>query len=80
MMSNKNIFRQNQQNFYLQNNAVCIDWPIPSLDMPTIEHVEDFLTVCLTHNSGTKKPLGPQCDFTGGIEADPWVPNHQNYS
>ena len=32
--------RQNQQIFF--HNVVRIDWPVPSSDMSTIEHVKDF--------------------------------------
>ena len=38
----QNESRQNQQNFFHQNNVVRIDWSVPSLDMSTIEHVKDF--------------------------------------
>ena len=39
-----------------------------------------FWTKGLTHNTGTKKPPGSQCWVSEGIKANPWAPNHQNYS
>ena len=80
-MQSQNTPCQNQQNFFHHNNAVRIDWPVPSSDMSTIEHVKEFFEKeSLIHNTVTKQPQGPQCGVTGGIEADPLVPNHQNYS
>ena len=67
-MQSQNTPRQNQQNFVHQNYAVRIDWPVPSSDLCTIEHVkENFEKESPAHNTGTKKPPGPQRDVTGGI-------------
>ena len=35
---------QNKQIFFHQNNVVRINWPVPSSDMSTIEHVKDFFS------------------------------------
>ena len=56
-----NTSRQNQQNFFHQNNVVGIDWPVRSSDLSTIWRCDgQFLTEGLTHNTGTKKPPGSQ--------------------
>ena len=38
----QNTSRQNQQDFFHQNKAVRIDWPVDSSDMPTIDHAKDI--------------------------------------
>ena len=38
----QNTSRQNQQNVFHPNNAVCTDWPVGTLDRSTIEHVKDI--------------------------------------
>ena len=77
----QNISRQNQQNFFHQNNAVRIDWPVPSSDISTIEHVKECfgqrvrrITLAPRNLQALNAALQKESRLT------PRYQKHQNYS